>query len=54
MDGTEKANLLKNYFYKVAKKRIGPADEIQPLQVHYENTDSRTPTNITMKRKEIA
>ena len=46
--------MLNNYFYTVAEKLIGPADEIQPLLAcRHENVDTATMTSITIGQKEI-
>ena len=53
-DDTEKATMLNDYFYTIAEKLIGPADEIQPLHAHScENVDTLIMTSITISQKEI-
>ena len=53
-DDTKKATMLNDYFYTVAEKLIGPADEISPLHAHgRENVDTPTMTSITISQKDI-
>ena len=50
----EKANMLNDYFRRVAEKLVGPADEIQPLDAYSrDNADMLTMTNIKISQKEI-